>query len=144
MSSIEENKSIALRLAKEGWGNVAHWDKVWDELVAADFVQHFCSWSEPIHRLEANKEFQASLFQAFPEIQQIIEDVIAEGDKVVYRHTLQGAHTGVFMGIPPTDKWVTCTGFTLVRISEGKIVEMWYETNLLEVMKQLGAIADPA
>lgn len=137
----EQNKSIALRFAQEGWGTVAHWDRVWDELVAKDCIQHFCSWSEPIRGLEANKEFQISLFQGFPDLQQTIEDAIASDDKVVYRHTLRGAHTGYFMGIPPTGKRVTSNGFTLVRISEGKIVEWWYETNLLEVMKQLGVIS---
>lgn len=144
MSMSEQNKMLALRYAKEGWGTVANWEKVWHELVAAECVQHFCSWSEPICGLEANKEFQTSLFQGFPHLQQTIEDAIAEGDKVVYRHTLQGAHTGDFMGISPTGKWMTSNGFTLLRISESKIVEWWYETNLLEVMKQLGVISNAA
>lgn len=139
--SIEENKAIALRFATEGWGTNASWEKVWDELVAPDLVQHFCSWSEPIVGLKANKEFQMSLFKGFPDIQQAIEEVIAEGDRVVYRHVLRGAQTGKFMGVPPTGKWVSGNGFTLLRLSGDKIVEMWYETNLLEVMKQLGAIS---
>ncbi|OKH20313.1 hypothetical protein NIES593_18970, partial [Hydrococcus rivularis NIES-593] len=63
------------------------------------------------------------------------------GDRVVYRHVLRGAQTGKFMGVPPTGKWVSGNGFTLLRLSGDKIVEMWYETNLLEVMKQLGAIS---
>jgi predicted ester cyclase len=137
----EQNKSIALRFAKEGWGNIAGWENVWNELVASDVVYHFCSWAEPIRGLEANKDFQNSLFQGFPDIQQTIEDAIASDDQVVYRHTLQGVHTGYFMGIHPTGKRVITNGFTLVRISEGKIVEWWYETNLLEVMKQLGVIS---
>jgi len=46
------------------------------------------------------------------------------------------------VGVPPTRKWVTGSDFNLFRISEGKIVEWWYEINLLEVMKQLGVISD--
>jgi predicted ester cyclase len=143
--SIEANKAIALRFAKDGWGTVDGWEEVWDELMVSDIVLHFCSGSEPIHGLEANKEFNASLFEGFPDIQQIVEDVIAEGDRVAFRSTLKGTHTGNFMEIPPTGKWVTTNGsFNLLRISESKIVEWWYELNLLEVMKQLGVISDIA
>jgi predicted ester cyclase len=141
MLSIEQNKAIALRFATAGWGTVGDWEKVWDELVAPNVIHHFNSWAEPICGLEANKEFQASLFQGFPTLQQDIQDVIAEGDKVVYRHILRGTHTGNFVGIPPTGKWVKSNGFTLLRISENKIVEWWYETNLLEVMTQLGVVS---
>lgn len=140
--SIEQNRAIALRFAKEGWGTFAQWDKVWDELMVPDIVLHFCSWSEPICGLEANKEFNTSLFQGFPNLQQTVEEAIAEGDKVAFRSILKGVHTGTFMDIPPTGKWVTVSGsFNLLQISEGKIVEWWYELNLLEVMKQLGVIS---
>jgi len=143
--SIEQNKAIALRFANDGWGTNPNWEKAWDELVSPDIVHHFCSWAEPIRGIEANKEFEASLFQGFPNIQQIIEETLAQDDKVMYRSTLKGTHTGMFMGLPPTDKVVTVNGsFNLLRISEGKIVEWWYELNLLEVMKQIGVIAEPA
>lgn len=138
--NVEYNKAIALRLATDGWGTVPGWEKVWDELVAENMIQHFCSQAEPICGLEANKAFQISLFQGFPQIEQKIEAVVAEDDKVVYFHTLQGAQTEIFMGIPPTGKWVKGTGFTMVRIVNSKIVEMWYETNLLEIMQQMGVI----
>ncbi|MDZ4875646.1 MAG: hypothetical protein CLLPBCKN_005066 [Chroococcidiopsis cubana SAG 39.79] len=143
--SIEQNKAIALRFANECWGTNPNWKKAWDELVSPDLVHYFCSWAEPICGIEANKEFEASLFQGFPDIQQTIKDVIAQEDKVMYRSTLKGTHTGMFMGLPPTGKVVTVNGsFNLLRISDGKIVEWWYEVNLLEVMKQMGVIAEPA
>ena len=142
MSTLtEQNKSIALRFAKEGWGTVDGWEKLWDELMSPDIVLHFCSSSETIHGLEANKKFNASLFQGFPDIQQTVEDVITEGDQVVFRATLKGTHTAEFMAIPPTGKRVSVNGsFNLLRMSQGKIAEWWYELNLLEVMTQLGAI----
>jgi steroid delta-isomerase-like uncharacterized protein len=142
--SIVENKQIALRFAKDGWGTMSNWERVWDELVSTDLVYHFNSGSEPIVGLEANKAFNADLFQGFPNIEQTIEDVISEGDKVMYRTTLQGTHTGEFLGIPPTNKSAKVNDFTLLRIVKGKIVEMWYETNLLELMKQLGLMSDAA
>jgi steroid delta-isomerase-like uncharacterized protein len=142
--SIEENKQIALRYAQDGWGTMPNWEKVWDELISTDIIYHFNSGSEPIIGLEANKAFNADLFQGFPDIQQTIEDVISEEDKVMIRTTLKGTHTGEFLGIPPTNKSAKVNDFTLLRIVKGKIVEMWYETNLLELMKQLGLMPDAA
>jgi predicted ester cyclase len=140
--SIAKNKQIALRFAQDGWGTMPNWEQVWDELVAPNVVHHFNSSPEPIIGLEANKEFNTSLFQGFPDIQQTIEDVIVEGDKVVYRTTLKGTHTGDFLGIPPTGKSGKINDFTLLRIVNGQIVEWWYECNLLELMKQLGLMPD--
>jgi predicted ester cyclase len=136
--TIEQNKAIALRFANQGWGTNQGWENIWDELMAPDVVCHFNSGSEPIIGLEANKAFNASLFRGFPDIRHIIEDLIAEEDKVIYRTTLQGTHTGDFLGIPPTGKTAKMNDFTLLRIVERKIVEWWYESNLLELMKQLG------
>lgn len=138
----QTNKAIALRFAKEGWGTSDGWEKVWDELMAPNVVYHFNSFSEPIVGLEANKQFNTALFQGFPDIKNTVEDVLADGNKVVYRSTLQGTNTGEFLGIPPTGKSAKVNDFTLLRIENGKIAEWWYETNLLEVMKQLGLIGD--
>ena len=142
--SIEKNKQIALRFATDGWGTRPNWEKVWDELVSPDVLHHFNSSPEPIIGLQANKEFNASLFQGFPDIKQTIHDVIAEEDKVVYRTTLKGTHTGEFLGIPPTNKTGRINDFNLLRIANGRIVEWWYECNMLEMMKQLGLMADAA
>jgi steroid delta-isomerase-like uncharacterized protein len=137
-TQTEQNKSLAIRFSQEGWGTQANWEKTWDELMANDVIHHFNSDPKPIVGLAANKAFNASLFQGFPDIQHTIEDMIAEGDKVVYRTTLKGTHTGKFMGIPPTGKSFVINDFNLLRIAEGKIVESWYDCNLLAVMQQLG------
>ena len=136
--SIEKNKQIALRFAKDGWGTMPNWEQVWDELLSSDIIYHFNSSSEPIIGLEANKEFNAGLFQGFPDIKQTIEDVVAEEDKVVYRSTIEGTHTGEFLGVSPTRKSTKINDFTLLQISGDRIIEWWYECNLLELMKQLG------
>ena len=140
-TSIEENKAIALRFAQDGWGSQPNWHRIWDELMSADVVYHFNSAAEPIVGLDANKTFNESLFQGFPDIYQSIGDMVAENDKVVYRTTIQGTHTGDFLGTPPTGKWVKVNDFTLLQIADGKIVEWWYECNLLEVMQQLGLVS---
>jgi predicted ester cyclase len=137
----EQNKSIALRFAQEGWGTNSNWKKTWDEVMSADVVHHFNSAAAPIVGLEANKIFNESLFQGFPDIHHNLEDIVAEGNKVVYRTTIQGTHTGDFLGTPPTGRVVKVNDFTLLRIIDQRIVEWWYECNLLEVMQQLGLIS---
>lgn len=141
MTLVEANKAIARRFAQDGWGTQSDWQAVWNELMTTDVVYHFNSAADPIVGLEANKAFNASLFQGFPDIYQQIGDIVAEQDKVVYRTTIQGTHTGNFLGTPPTGKSVKVNDFTLLRIMDGRIVEWWYECNLLEVMKQLGLVS---
>ena len=141
----EQNKAIALRFGKEAWGNVPGWDRVWEELVAEDFVWYFCGSPEPIRGSKACQEFYAGLYRGFPDIQLLtVEHAIAEGGKVAFRTTIKGSHTGEFMGIPPTGKWVSASDLNLFQISNHKIVAWWYELNLLSVMQQMGVIPDVA
>ena len=136
--STEQNRAIALRFLNEGWGTAPNWQAVWDEIVANDVVHHFNSNPEPVVGLETNKAFNADLFKGFPDIEHTVEDILAENDKVVYRTTLRGTHTGDFLGIPPTGKLARLNDFTLLQIADGKIVEWWYDCNLLALMQQLG------
>lgn len=134
----QTNRAIALRFAKEGWGTQPKWEQVWDELADQNMVLHFNSFPDAIVGLEANKTFSKDLFQGFPKIESKIENVVAEGDTVIYRSTLEGKQTGAFLGMPATGKKVKMNDFTMVKIKDGKIHEMWYETNLLSLMQQLG------
>jgi steroid delta-isomerase-like uncharacterized protein len=138
----EQNKAIALRLAQDGWGTQPNWSQVWDELLTSDVVYHFNSFPEPIIGLEENKTFSRDLFQGFPNITSKIEDVVAEGDTVIIRSTLEGKQTGPFLGMPITGKKAKMNDFTMYKIKDGKISEMWYETNLLSLMQQLGLAPD--
>ena len=138
--SIEQNKAVALRFANEGWGTQPGWEQVWDEIVAPTVVHHFNSDPKAIVGLADNKVFNATLFEGFPEIEHMIEAVVAEGDKVVYRSVLRGRHTGEFLGMPPTGRNAQINDFTMLRIVEGKILEWWYDCNLLALMQQLDLI----
>jgi predicted ester cyclase len=134
----QANKALALRYAIKGWGTQPNWEKVWDELVDTNVVLHFNSFPKPIVGLEANKQFSRELFEGFPDIKNTIEDVVAEGDTVIYRSNLVGKNTGPFLGMPATGKVANMNDFTQVKIKNGKIVEFWYETNLQALMQQLG------
>jgi steroid delta-isomerase-like uncharacterized protein len=142
MNAQATSKEIAVRLVIEGWGAKPGWEKVWDELVAPDVISHHVAFPAPILGLEAAKSSNARLFQGFPDLEQTIECIIAEDDKVALHHHLKGVHSGEFLGIPPTGKLIEGTGAMFFQVANGKIVERWYETNLLGLMQQLGVIPD--
>ncbi len=77
---------------------------------------------------------------AFPDWVEAVEDVIAEGDKVVVRVAGTGTHQGEFQGIPPTGRRVTANGMGIGRIVGGRIVEAWAAYDALGLMQQLGAV----
>ena len=76
----------------------------------------------------------------FPDIDVSVDDLIAEGDRVVIRWTGTGTHSGEFMGVPATGVKISVTGIAIDRIEGGKIVEHWEQFDTLGMMQQLGAI----
>jgi steroid delta-isomerase-like uncharacterized protein len=130
--SAEENKA----LARHSWGLLDNPD-ILEEVYAPDLV-----WHEPdqdVQGLEEAKRFLGMYKTAFPDLHATVEDVIAEGDKVVTRWTISGTHQGEIEEFgPPTGKQVEIKGITIHRIEGGKIVEEWERYDNLSVMQQLG------
>ena len=112
---------------------------VLEEVISANIVDHNPAPGQAVG-LEGVKQYAAMFSSAFPDIQNIVEDLIAEGDKVVSRLTVRGTHTGTFMGIPPTGKQVVVTLMEILRITDGKVVERWGQFDTLGLMQQLGVI----
>lgn len=136
--STEDNKALARR-SYEAF-NQRNWS-VYYELAAPDGVLHNASMT--IQGLDAYKQFISMYLTAFPDAQFTIEDLIAEGDRVVVRYTFRGTHTGDLMGISPTGKQVTVTGINIVRIVNGKAVEGWQNGDTLGMLQQLGVVPAP-
>ncbi len=142
--STEENKAIARRVYDEGFN--AHNPAIVDELFTtdADIVQDVLSPSPGFRGgREGVKQALAMISGAFPDWWVTVEDMIAEGDKVVTRYTGQGTQRGEFMGIPATGKRVTTTVIDIFRIADGKVAEAWVEADNLGLMQQLGMIPTP-
>jgi steroid delta-isomerase-like uncharacterized protein len=139
--TTEENKAVARRIY-EVVGEFWHTGDadVLDEVIAPDFVHHAPGLPPD---LEGFKQVLHMLRAAFPDMRFTVEDLIAEGDKVVDRATWQGTHQGEMMGISPTDNSVTVTEMHVSRIADGKIVERWGQTDMLSMMQQLGAVPPP-
>ena len=136
----ESNKTLLRRDAEEVW-NQGNLDAV-DELFATDVILHAAPPGVP-PGAKGVKQLIAGYRAALPDFHLTIEDLIAEGDRVVNRWSMTGTHNGELMGIPPTGKKVTSTGISIVRIADGKIAEVWGASDQLGLMQQLGAIPSP-
>ena len=138
--SLEENKAIVRRLIEaENKHNVA----LLDEFIAPDFVDARNTPFE-LRGLESYKQFETNVIKGFPDFQETIEDIIAEGDKVWVYFRFTGTHTGEWnlFGIPlaPTGKKITWTGVNIWRIVDGKVVERKSIRDILDFLRQLGII----
>jgi steroid delta-isomerase-like uncharacterized protein len=92
---------------------------------------------------QALKEVFNTLHRAYPDLHVEVEDMIAEGDKVVGRNTVTGTHRGEYMGIAPTGKSVRYNEIFIFRFVNGRIAETWGVVDVLSQLVQLGAIRTP-
>jgi steroid delta-isomerase-like uncharacterized protein len=85
----------------------------------------------------------AMFFEAFPDWQISIDDMIAEGDKLVVRISYTATHRGPFFGIPATGRQIRSGGTHTLRYVGNKIAEHWGHSDDLGMMQQLGVIQMP-
>lgn len=136
--STETNKAIVRRYLEQVIGEGR-----------ADLVEEFLAEGIELHGtglaagLAAIEQWVAMLDAAFPDRDLTINDVIAQGDRVVARTTLSGTHQGEMQGIPATGKAVTQPSITIFRLANGKIAEGWFASDNLSMMQQLGVIPAP-
>ena len=132
--SLEENKVIASRLTYEGL-NKKDVDGM-DDYIADDYV--FNGAPPDLHPgLKGLKQFFIMMFEAFPDWNSYVEDMVAEGDKVAVRWGATGTHKGEWEGIPPTGKKVEWKGLLIYRIVEGKLAEEWVFDNTVSIIQEL-------
>jgi steroid delta-isomerase-like uncharacterized protein len=139
--STEQNKSLVRQMVEEIFnrGNMTRAD----EFLAPDFVEREELPPGVPRDREGVKQLTTMLRSAFPDFTATIDDMVAEGDKVVMRMTWRGTHKGEFMGVPPTGKSVSFGVIDIIRIAGGKFAEHWGQMDSMGLMQQLGAIPTP-
>ena len=138
--SIEQNKQLVRRYQEIYNSN--NLDEL-DEVIAFNVFMPKIMPNMP-SGLEGAKQVHKTTLLGMPDFHTEIQDLFAEGDKVVARVLMTGTHTGNFYGIPATGKRVEFTGMFIARIENGKIVEHWGEEDSLSLLKQLGYVVKPA
>jgi steroid delta-isomerase-like uncharacterized protein len=117
--------------------------EVVDDTYAADYVLHDPSLPEPVRGVEGIRAFMSAVVAAFPDAHYTVEDLIAEGDRVVHRCSVRGTHRGDFLGVPPTGNQVAVPFIIVSRFEGDKIAEEWQMLDSLGLMRQLGVIPSP-
>jgi steroid delta-isomerase-like uncharacterized protein len=138
--SAEESKAIVRQFwGVWGEGNIG----LAEELLAPDYVNHSPGMPDQPTGPEGVKAVLSMFRGGMPDSRVVISDMIAEGDKVAVRYTIEGTHEGDLFGVPPTGRRVSIESFTVELVSDGKIREHWRVTDTLDMMQQLGAIPAP-
>ena len=131
----DENKKL-IRRYQEAY-NKGDFERL-HEFLAPDWVAH--TWTPGIPKsLAATREVHLMHLSACPDLEYTIDDLIAEGDRVVARFTVRGTHLGPLMGFAPTGKRLEVQGISIFRIAGGKIVEHWAVSDIAGLFVQLGA-----
>ena len=137
--STEENKTIVRRF--EELFNEKQVDRA-DEFVAPDYIDHGALPGQA-PGLDGAKQKWAMYIAAIPDLRVPIEDMVAEGDKVMVRWTAEGTQRGELLGIPPAGKRLRFSGISIYRLAEGKVAEVWEQFDRLGLMQQHGVIPTP-
>ena len=132
--NVQDNKAIVERLYRDVF---CHWNMaIVDELIGPDFFSHDMPPGFPPGP-EGFRQFYDMIRKAFPDLRYTVEDLIAEGDKVVVRWSWEATHQGEFFGIQPTKMPAPMTGIAIYRLAEGQVTERWVELDLLGLQQRL-------
>jgi steroid delta-isomerase-like uncharacterized protein len=132
------NKAIVRRLYEEVW-NLRKLELI-NEIVSPSHALHAPTLLGSSVGPEAYKRQFLSMLEGYPDLQWTVEDLIAEGDKVVACWTMSGTHKGEYMGVPATNKKVSFDGITIHHFSGGKIMDSYSNWDALGMMQQLGVV----
>lgn len=141
--SLEHNKALVRRFFEEAPKR----PELYDELLAPDF--HV----QPLHHATLNPEGNARGPEAYKAAARwlstvweggriTVEEVLAEGDRVMARWTFRGRHQGELFGLPPTGREVAYAGINLFRIAAGRLAESWDLFDRLWLWQQLGVLPE--
>ncbi len=136
---IEENKALVRRFVEDVINGSR--PAALDEFLSESYAYHAPGME--IAGSQGLRQVFAMLRSAFPDWREDIEDLIAEGDRVVFRVTGRGTHRGEFQGIPPSGRPVTVSDTDIVRIEEGRLAEHWANFDQLGMLTQIGALPTP-
>lgn len=135
MTTEERNRAAFRRVYEEGLNRGIL--EIADELIDPECLDHE-SHGDDGHGPESMRQLITMLRTAFPDLYFTIEELIAEGDTVAGRLTMNGTHDGPLMGMPPTGRQVRQAHMHFVRFRDGKAIEHWGVRDDMGMMRQLG------
>jgi len=128
------NKSLVRRFYKEVY---VEWKMALvDEVLSPQFISH--DWPEDgATGPQAFRDYYSAIRSAVPDARYEVDDLIAEGDRVVVRWRLLGTHKGNFRGIPPTGRAIVLKGIAIYQVKDGKLMERWVVSDLHGLLEEI-------
>ena len=132
------NTSISRQFFEDMLGK-GNW-RLADAILAPNVVMHHPSSPQPVVGVDNVVGFLGAFRAGFPDMTMKVEFVFGDGELTAVRWHMSGTHTEALFGIPASSKLVNVYGISLLRFSNGKVVEDWVSENLLGLMQQIGVI----
>jgi steroid delta-isomerase-like uncharacterized protein len=132
----DQNKMMTRRILEEVFTQGRY--EGLNEIIAPQFVTHDPAMPMDGKGPNVVRSVAEMLRTAFPDFRMVVEDQVAERDRVMTRWTARGTHRGPFMGKSPTNRAANVSGVTVDRFENGKIVESWINWDSAGLMQQLG------
>lgn len=142
--SIEENKKLVRRYFEDAPYNPDACDEIFAPSFRFHSIQHVTLNPDTVSNPESEKAAYKWLQTVWGGWHITVDEMIAEGDRVMVRWTSHGTHQGELFGLPPTNKQVTISGINIFRVADGKIVEIYDIFDRLWMWQQLGVLPDSA
>lgn len=139
--STATNKAIVSRYMEQVWNN-GRLDLI-EEFLAEDVFEHGLPQIPGMNGRDSLKAIISGARTSLPDVQVTLHELIAEGDKVVTRWTMNATHQGKLMGVPATGKQLTHAGVTIYRLNGARVVEIRNVADNLGLMQQLGVVPTP-
>ncbi len=139
--SAEDNKALVRRVlaeVRDGWTQA-----VIDRFFAPGYRRHLTPTGPHLTR-EEQLERASRLRVAFPDADPVLEDIVAEGDRVAYRLTIRGTHRGSYLGVAATGRRVMVSLFAIVRVENGRLAEEWGGLDQVDLLRQLREPSEPS
>lgn len=132
---VSANKELTRRFYKEVY---VDWNMgLVDEVVSPQFTSHDWPKDGPTGP-KAFRDYYSAMRAAVPDARYEVDDVIAEGDRVVVRWRLLGTHKGNFKGLAPTGRAISLKGIAIYRVADGKLQERWVVSDLYGMLAESG------
>ncbi|HEY1286821.1 MAG TPA: ester cyclase [Burkholderiales bacterium] len=129
-----DNKGVVRRFYREVFGD---WNMALvDEVLSPQFVSHDWPQGGPTGP-RMFRDFYSAIRSALPDARYQVDDLIAEGDRVVVRWQLLGTHKGDFRGIAPSGRPIALKGIAIYRVQGGRLMERWVVSDLHGLLEEI-------
>lgn len=137
MTTVEKNKMLMNRFVE--FINTAS-EELSVELISPDAVFYAPTQTEPFIGPTGYMQVLGMMRGGFPDVQWTLMEMIGEDNTIAARFLMRGTHQNTFFGIPATGKKIEVQAMNFYRFSDGKIIGEHGQPDLLNLLKQLGAL----